>query len=280
MTLVSDVVDPTFRFMTLDWDGKIRMDPSSKYAMQSLIALKDKFDVAVACDTDHDRHGIVTRSRGLLPANHYLAVCIHYLFGHRPHWGKQVAVGKTVVSSSMIDRVTAGLGRELYRSPGRFQVFRRRSVAGKLGFVGEESAGASFLRRDATVWTTDKDGIIAALLAAEMTATMKKDPGEIYQDLTQQYGDPFYDRTDAHATTQQKAILAKMSKESIQSSDAGRGEDPDDPDPRTRGRPGDRWCQSDGREWLVRGSSFGHRRDLQDLRRKLSQPGAFGADRS
>ena len=218
MTLVSDVVDPTFRFMTLDWDGKIRMDPSSKYAMQSLIALKDKFDVAVACDTDHDRHGIVTRSRGLLPPNHYLAVCIHYLFAHRPQWGKQVAVGKTVVSSSMIDRVTAGLGRELFEVPVGFKYFVDGLLEGKLGFVGEESAGASFLRRDGTVWTTDKDGIIAALLAVEITARMHKDPGEVYHDLTRQFGDPLYDRTDAPATTQQKTMLAKMSKESIQSS--------------------------------------------------------------
>jgi phosphoglucomutase len=216
LTIVNDQVDPTFRFMTLDWDGKIRMDPSSKYAMQSLIALKDKFDVAVACDTDHDRHGIVTKSKGLLQANHYLAVCIHYLFGHRPQWGKQVAVGKTVVSSSMIDRVTAGLGRELYEVPVGFKFFVDGLLEGKLGFVGEESAGSSFLRRDATVWTTDKDGIIAALLAAEITATMKKDPGEIYHDLTLRFGDPLYDRTDAHATTQQKAILSKLSKDSIQ----------------------------------------------------------------
>ncbi len=217
LTVVSDVVDPTFRFMTLDWDGKIRMDPSSKYAMQSLIALKDKFDVAMACDTDHDRHGIVTRSRGLMPANHYLATCIHYLFTHRPQWGKHVAVGKTVVSSSMIDRVTAGLGRELFEVPVGFKYFVDGLVDGKLGFVGEESAGASFLRQNATVWTTDKDGIIAALLAAEITATMGKDPGEIYHELTQKYGNPLYDRTDAHATTQQKAMLSKMSKDSIQS---------------------------------------------------------------
>src|SRR6202167_4329729 len=218
LTLVNDLVDPTFRFMTLDWDGKIRMDPSSKYAMQSLIALKDKFDVAVACDTDHDRHGIVTRTRGLLPPNHYLAVCVHYLFGHRPNWGKQVAVGKTVVSSSMIDRVTAGLGRQLFEVPVGFKYFVDGLLEGTLGFVGEESAGASFLRRDGTVWTTDKDGIIAALLAVEITARMQKDPGEVYHDLTRQFGDPLYDRTDASATTQQKTMLAKMSKESIQSS--------------------------------------------------------------
>jgi phosphoglucomutase len=182
-----------------------------------LIALKDKYDVAFACDTDHDRHGIVTRSAGLLPPNHYLTVCIHYLFEHRPQWSRQVAVGKTAVSSSMIDRVTAGLGRELYEVPVGFKYFVDGLIAGRLGFVGEESAGASFLRRDGTVWTTDKDGIIAALLAAEITATTHKDPGEIYHDLTQRYGDPLYDRTDAHATTQQKNMLAKMSKESIRS---------------------------------------------------------------
>jgi phosphoglucomutase len=217
LEVVNDAVDPTFRFMTLDWDGKIRMDPSSKYAMSSLIALKDKFDVAMACDTDHDRHGVVTRSVGLLPANHYLATCIQYLYSHRAQWGKHVAVGKTVVSSSMIDRVTAGLGRELYEVPVGFKFFVDGLIDGKLGFVGEESAGSSFLRRDGTVWTTDKDGLIAALLAAEITATMKKDPGQVYQELTAQYGDPQYDRTDAHATTEQKAILGKLSKESIQS---------------------------------------------------------------
>jgi len=217
LELVNDLVDPTFRFMTLDWDGRIRMDPSSKYAMQSLIALKDKFDVAMACDTDHDRHGIVTRSGGLMPANHYLATCIYYLFGHRAQWGSQVAVGKTVVSSSMIDRVTAGLGRELFEVPVGFKYFVDGLIDGKLGFVGEESAGSAFLRRDGTVWTTDKDGLIAALLAAEITATMKKDPGEVYRELTQKYGDPQYDRTDAHATTEQKTVLAKLSKESIQS---------------------------------------------------------------
>jgi phosphoglucomutase len=217
LEVVNGAVDPTFRFMTLDWDGKIRMDPSSKYAMSSLIALKDEFDVAMACDTDHDRHGIVTRSVGLLPANHYLATCIQYLYGHRAQWGKHVAVGKTVVSSSMIDRVTAGLGRALYEVPVGFKFFVDGLIDGKLGFVGEESAGSSFLRRDGTVWTTDKDGLIAALLAAEITATMKKDPGQVYHELKQQYGDPQYDRTDAHATTEQKAILGKLSKESIQS---------------------------------------------------------------
>ena len=217
LEVVNEEVDPTFRFMTLDWDGKIRMDPSSKYAMQSLIALKDKFDVAMACDTDHDRHGVVTRTRGLLPANHYLAVCIHYLFTHRPQWGKHVAVGKTAVSSSMIDRVTAGLGRRLFEVPVGFKYFVDGLLAGDLGFVGEESAGASFLRQEGTVWSTDKDGIIAALLAAEMTATTHQDPGDIYQDLTERYGNPVYDRTDAQATTQQKTQLARLSKESIHS---------------------------------------------------------------
>jgi phosphoglucomutase len=216
LKVVNDVVDPTFRFMTLDWDGKIRMDPSSPYAMQSLIALKDKFDVAFACDTDHDRHGIVTKTAGLLPPNHYLAVCIHYLFSNRSQWSKSAAVGKTVVSSSMIDRVTAKLGRKLYEVPVGFKYFVQGLLKGDLGFVGEESAGASFMRRDGSVWTTDKDGIIAALLAAEITATMKKDPGEIYQEFTKEFGDPLYDRTDAPATSQQRAKLAKITKESIQ----------------------------------------------------------------
>jgi phosphoglucomutase len=216
LKIVNDAVDPTFRFMTLDWDGKIRMDPSSPYAMQSLIALKDKFDVAFACDTDHDRHGIVTKTAGLLPPNHYLAVCIHYLFSNRSQWGKGAAVGKTVVSSSMIDRVTAKLGRKLYEVPVGFKYFVQGLWKGDLGFVGEESAGASFLRRDGSVWTTDKDGIIAALLAAEITATTKKDPGEIYQEFTKEFGDPLYDRTDAPATSQQRAKLAKITKESIQ----------------------------------------------------------------
>ena len=161
LKVVNTAVDPTFRFMTLDWDGRIRMDPSSPYAMRSLTALKDQFDICMACDTDHDRHGIVTKSRGLLPPNHYLAVCIHYLFANRPRWGKQAAVGKTVVSSSMIDRVAAKLGRKLYEVPVGFKYFVEGLLSGELGFAGEESAGSSFLRRDGTVWTTDKDGIIA-----------------------------------------------------------------------------------------------------------------------
>lgn len=219
LKVVNDVVDPTFPFMTLDWDGKIRMDPSSPYAMQSLIGLKDNFDVAFACDTDHDRHGIVTKSSGLLPPNHYLAVCIHYLFANRPRWGKDAAVGKTVVSSSMIDRVAAKLGRKLYEVPVGFKYFVYGLLRGALGFAGEESAGASFLRRDGTVWTTDKDGIIAALLAAEITARMNRDPGEIYGELTHEFGEPVYDRVEASATSEQKQILAKLSPQQVRSRD-------------------------------------------------------------
>ncbi|MDQ2842754.1 MAG: phosphoglucomutase (alpha-D-glucose-1,6-bisphosphate-dependent) [Acidobacteriota bacterium] len=219
LKVVNDVVDPTFRFMTLDWDGRIRMDPSSQYAMQSLIALKDKFDLSFACDTDHDRHGIVTKSSGLLPPNHYLAVCIHYLFANRPGWAKNTGVGKTVVSSSMIDRVTAQLGRKLYEVPVGFKFFVQGLLRGDLGFAGEESAGASFLRHDGTVWTTDKDGIIAALLAVEITAKCKKDPGEIYKALAKELGDSLYHRTQAPATSLQRATLEKITKESIQVSD-------------------------------------------------------------
>ena len=220
--------------MTLDWDGKIRMDPSSEYAMRSLIGLKDKFDVAFACDTDHDRHGIVTKSSGLLPPNHYLAVCIHYLFANRPEWGKDAAVGKTVVSSSMIDRVTAKLGRKLYEVPVGFKYFVDGLLHGKLGFAGEESAGASFLRRDGTVWTTDKDGIIAALLAAEITAKAKKDPGEIYRELTQEFGDPLYDRTEAPATDRAKSCAREDHQGKHRRFRSGGRENPDNSDQRTR----------------------------------------------
>jgi phosphoglucomutase len=219
LTVVSEVVDPTFRFMTVDWDGKIRMDCSSPYAMERLIGLKDRFDVAWACDTDHDRHGIVAKSVGLLNPNHYLAVAISYLFTHRPDWSATAAVGKTVVSSSMIDRVTARLGRTLKEVPVGFKWFVDGLVNGSLGFGGEESAGASFLRRDGSVWTTDKDGIIMGLLAAEMTAVTGKDPGELYLDLTRDLGDPVYERIDAPATAQQKKILAGLSAKSISESD-------------------------------------------------------------
>jgi phosphoglucomutase len=219
LTVVNPVVDPTFRFMTVDWDGQIRMDPSSPYAMQRLIDLKGRFDLAFACDTDHDRHGIVTRSAGLLPPNHYLAVAIFYLFQHRPKWRMEAAVGKTVVSSRMIDHVTAKLGRKLYEVPVGFKWFVEGLLDGSLGFGGEESAGASFVRRDGSVWTTDKDGIVPALLAAEITARMGRDPGEIYQELTREFGEPVYERIDAPATPEQKAILARLSPEQVRTKD-------------------------------------------------------------
>ena len=219
LTVVSDAVDPTFRFMTLDWDGRIRMDPSSPYAMQRLIGLKDRFDVAFACDTDHDRHGVVTKSAGLLPPNHYLAVCAYYLFANRPEWSAAAAVGKTLVSSSMIDRVAAKLGRTLYETPVGFKWFVDGLLSGSLGFGGEESAGSSFLRRNGGVWTTDKDGIIAALLAAEIAARMGRDPGEIYAGLTSEMGNPVYGRIDAPATREQQAILAKLSPADIDAGD-------------------------------------------------------------
>lgn len=215
LTVVNKTVDPTFRFMTLDWDGQIRMDPSSAYAMQGLISLKDRFDIAFACDTDHDRHGIVTKSKGLLPPNHYLSAAIYYLFQHRPGWSREAAIGKTLVSSQMIDRVAARLGRRLFEVPVGFKWFAGGLFDGSLGFGGEESAGASFLRKDGTVWTTDKDGIILALLAAEITARTEKDPGEIYQELTKMLGDPVYDRLEAPATPQQKELLANLSPEHV-----------------------------------------------------------------
>ena len=215
LTVVNDKVDHTFRFMTLDWDGKIRMDPSSAYTMQGLIGLKDRFDVAFACDTDHDRHGIVAKSVGLLPPNHYLAVCIHYLFTNRPAWGPHTAIGKTIVSSSMMDRVAAQIGRKIYEVPVGFKWFVDGLLDGSLGFVGEESAGASFLRRNGKVWTTDKDGIIAALLAGEMTARLGRDPGDIYQTLTGTLGNPSYARIDAPATGRQKKILANLKPSDI-----------------------------------------------------------------
>jgi phosphoglucomutase len=219
LTVVSDVVDPTFRFMTLDWDGKIRMDCSSPYAMQRLIALKDRFDVAWACDTDHDRHGIVAGSAGLLNPNHYLAVAISYLFGYRPGWRKDAGIGKTLVSSSLIDRVAARLGRPLLEVPVGFKWFVDGLIDGSLGFGGEESAGASFLRRDGTVWTTDKDGITMSLLAAEMTAMTGRDPGELYRELTRELGDPFYRRIDAPATPDERAALARLSPQQVEASE-------------------------------------------------------------
>ena len=217
LTAVNDAVDPTFRFMTVDWDGQIRMDPSSSYAMQRLIGLKDRFEIAFACDTDADRHGIVTRKAGLMNPNHYLAVAIFYLFQHRPKWGRDAAIGKTVVSSRMIDLVAAKLGRKLYEVPVGFKWFVDGLLDGSLGFGGEESAGASFLRLDGTVWTTDKDGIVAALLAAEITARVGRDPGEIYRELTAEYGEPLYDRIEAPATPEQKELLRKLSPRQVTS---------------------------------------------------------------
>jgi phosphoglucomutase len=219
VAVVSDAVDPTFRFMTVDWDGKIRMDCSSPYAMTSLIALKDDFDVAFANDTDHDRHGIVSCSAGLMNPNHYLAVAIFYLFRHRPGWRPDAAVGKTVVSSNMIDRVAARLGRRLVEVPVGFKWFVEGLLDGSLGFAGEESAGASLLRRDGTVWTTDKDGIVLGLLAAEMMAKTGRDPGELYRELTREFGDPVYARIDAPATPEQKAILQQLSPQQIQATE-------------------------------------------------------------
>jgi phosphoglucomutase len=221
LEVVNKTVDPTFRFMTLDWDGKIRMDPSSPYAMRGLIALKDRFDIAFACDTDHDRHGIVAKSCGLLPPNEYLAVCISYLYPQRSAWPPGAAVGKTVVSSSMIDRVAAGIGRKVYEVPVGFKWFVEGLASGSLGFAGEESAGASFLARDGAAWSTDKDGIIAALLAAEITARGGKDPGEIYGGLCAKYGRPVYERIDAPANAEQRARLGKLSAKDIPASELG-----------------------------------------------------------
>lgn len=215
LTVVNQSIDPTFRFMTVDWDGKIRMDPSSPYAMQRLIGLKDKFDLAFASDTDHDRHGIVTKGIGLLQPNHFLSVCIDYLYRNRKNWGESVAVGKTVVSSSMIDRVSTRLKRRLYEVPVGFKWFVEGLFGGALGFGGEESAGSSFLRRNGSVWTTDKDGIIPCLLAAEITAREGRDPGEIYRNLTREMGDPVYERVEAPATAEQKSALEKLSPTDI-----------------------------------------------------------------
>jgi phosphoglucomutase len=215
LKVVNEAVDPTFRFMTVDWDGQIRMDPSSAYAMQRLIGMKDHFDLSFACDTDHDRHGIVTRSAGLLPPNHYLSVAIFYLLQHRPKWRKEASVGKTVVSSQLIDRVTAKLGRKLYAVPVGFKWFVDGLLDGSLSFGGEESAGASFSRLDGSVWTTDKDGIVSALLAAEIMARMDRDPGEIYQELTREFGEPLYERVEAPANPEQKELLTKLSPQQV-----------------------------------------------------------------
>ena len=219
LTVVNRVVDPAFGFMPLDWDGQIRMDPSSTYAMQGLVGMKDHFDIAFGCDTDHDRHGIVAKSTGLLAPNHYLTVAIDYLFSHRPQWGRQDGIGKTIVSTRLIDQVAARLGRKLYETPVGFKWFVAGLQDGSLGFCGEESAGASFLRRNGSVWTTDKDGISAALLAAEITARTGHDPGELYVHLANEFGNPVADRTEAPATPQQKRLLAALSPEQIGSTE-------------------------------------------------------------
>ena len=221
LSVVSTEVDPTFSFMSVDWDGRIRMDPSSAYAMQRLIGLKDRYDIAFACDTDHDRHGIVIPSAGLLPPNHYLAVAVDYLFRNRPRWNKSAAVGKTVVSSAMIDRVSARLGRKLYEVPAGFKWFVEGLFDGSLAFAGEESAGASFSRLDGAVWTTDKDGIVPALLSAEITARTGRDPGELYRALTLELGAPAADRVEAPATPEQKQKLAKLSPAQVKITQLG-----------------------------------------------------------
>ena len=214
-TIVNDAVDPTFRFMTVDWDGKIRMDCSSAYAMARLIGMRDRFDVAFANDTDADRHGIVTRSNGLMNPNHYLAAAISYLFENRPQWSKNSAVGKTIVSSAIIDGVAKKLGRRLVETPVGFKWFVDGLGDGSFGLAGEESAGASFLRLDGSVWTTDKDGIILGLLAAEMTARTKRDPSQLFDGLTSELGVPFYERIDAPATPAQKNLLKALSPEKL-----------------------------------------------------------------
>jgi phosphoglucomutase len=219
ITVVSTEVDPTFRFMTVDWDGRIRMDCTSPYAMRRLIALQDRFDVAWACDPDSDRHGIVSRSAGLMNPNHYLAVAIEYLFHRRDGWSKDAGVGKTVVSSSMIDRVAASLNRRLVEVPVGFKWFVDGLLDGSLGFGGEESAGASFLCRDGSAWSTDKDGLIMGLLAAEITAVTGRDPGDLYKALTERFGSPAYERIDAPATPEQKAILSRLDPARVRAAD-------------------------------------------------------------
>ncbi|MGY4303038.1 phosphoglucomutase [Bradyrhizobium sp. USDA 4369] len=214
-TIVNDLVDPTFRFMTADWDGKIRMDCSSPYAMASLIGMRERFDVAFANDTDADRHGIVTRSGGLMNPNHYLATAISYLFAHRPGWRSDAAIGKTIVSSSLIDRVARKLGRKLVETPVGFKWFVDGLHSGSFGFAGEESAGASFLKRDGTVWTTDKDGLILGLLAAEIMAKRGRDPSELYKELTSELGAPVYERIDVPASPPQKAALKALTPEQL-----------------------------------------------------------------
>jgi phosphoglucomutase len=215
LTVVNKNIDPTFSFMTVDWDGQIRMDPSSPYAMQRLIAMKDNYNISFACDTDHDRHGIVTKSVGLMNPNHYLSVAVAYLLQNRPKWSKTAAVGKTIVTTQLIDRIAGKFGRKMYNVPVGFKWFVDGLLDASLCFGGEESAGASFSRLDRSVWTTDKDGFIPALLSAEITAKTGSDPGELYNNLTREFGEPFYDRVEAKATPEQKEKLRKLSPDMI-----------------------------------------------------------------
>ncbi len=272
--MVNPLTDPTWRFMTLDWDGKIRMDCSSLYAMASLIAQRDRFDIATGNDADSDRHGIVTPDAGLMNPNHYLAAAIAYLYVHREQWPADAGVGKTLVSSSMIDRVAADLGRRLVEVPVGFKWFVDGLVDGSLGFGGEESAGASFLRRDGSVWTTDKDGIILALLASEITAVTGKTPSEHYKGLTDRFGSPAYARIDAPASREEKALLAKLSPAQVTADDPGGRARHRRPHRGTGQRRGPRRHQGDHRERLVRGAALRHRGCLQDLRRVLPRPRA------
>ena len=266
LEVVNPAVDATFRFMTVDWDGQIRMDPSSPHAMARMVELKDRFDVAFANDADADRHGIVTRSDGLLEPNHYLSAAIGYLFANRPQWPAACAVGKTLVSSGMIDRVAARLGRRLVEVPVGFKWFVEGLLDGSIGFCGEESAGATFLRRDGSVWTTDKDGLVPDLLAAEITARTGKDPGEHYRELTKEFGAPCYTRVDAAATPEQKEKLKKLSPEAVAAATLA-GEPIT---ARLTRAPGNDapigGLKVDGGKRLVRGAALGHREHLQDLR--------------
>ncbi len=278
LTVVSEEVDATFRFMTADWDGQIRMDPSSRYAMQRLLDIKDRFDIAFACDTDHDRHGIVTAGAGLLTPNQYLAVAIDYLFRNRPQWPAHAAVGKTVVSTRLIDLVAQRLGRRLHEVPVGFKWFADGLFDGSLGFGGEESAGASFLRRDGTVWTTDKDGIVPALLAAEITARTGRDPGDLYRDLDAGPRQPAYrSRRGAGKRGAEEeaggAVAAATGRQRT-----GRRAHRGLPGQGTGQRRWHRRHQGDRPERLVRGATLGHRGHLQDLRRELRGPRAPAAD--
>ena len=273
LTVTNDVVDPQFGFMTVDWDGRIRMDPSSPYAMARLVGLRDRFDIAFGNDADADRHGIVTPSNGLLNPNHVLSAAVAYLFGGGRAWDPAVAIGKTLVSSAMIDRVAADLGRSLLEVPVGFKWFVDGLVDGTVGFGGEESAGASFLRRDGTVWTTDKDGIIACLLTAELTARTGRDPGAAYAELTARFGAPAYRRIDARATPAEKAVLGRLAPGRGARRHPRRGADQRDPHDGARERRPDRWPEGRDRIGLVRREAVRDRGRLQGLRGELPRRG-------